>query len=90
MTQEQSPRTSGYNGLYLMLGNMQGDIKAVLSGFDRIEKQGAKRDTEVDHRLNSHADRLTALEKFRWQIAGIAALVPTLLVGVGWALQYFL
>jgi hypothetical protein len=73
-----------------MLGNMQGDIKAVLSGFDRIEKQGAKRDTEVDHRLNSHADRLTALEKFRWQIAGIAALVPTLLVGVGWALQYFL
>jgi hypothetical protein len=90
MTQETNPRASGYNGLYLMLGNMQGDIKSVLSGFERIEKKGEKRDTEVDHRLNAHADRLTALEKFRWQIAGIAALVPTILVCIGWALQYLL
>lgn len=84
MAEEQNPRASGYNGLYLMLGNMQGDIKSVLSGFERIERTGAKRDTEVNHRLNSHADRLTALEKFRWQIAGIAALVPTILTAIGW------
>ena len=89
MSQEPNPRASGYNGLYLMLGNMQGDIKSVLTGFERIEKQGAKRDTEVDHRLNAHGDRLTALERFRWQIAGIAALVPTLLMFIGWAISIY-
>lgn len=89
MSEEQSPRQSGYNGLYLMLGNMQGDIKAVLAAFTRAEAQTATRNAEVDHRINSHADRITELERFRWKLAGVAMLWPTILVMGGWLVNAY-
>lgn len=90
MSDNDQPRTSGYNALYLMLGNMQGDIKAVLEAFKRIEDRSVKRDEEVDHRLNAHADRLTDLEKFRWKLAGLAMMWPTVLVIGGWLAAKYL
>lgn len=89
MADENNPRQSGYNGLYLMLGNMQGDIKALLTAVTQADARNNTRNAEVDHRINAHADRLTDLEKFRWKVAGVAMLWPTLLVLGGWIVSTY-
>lgn len=74
------------NKLYLMLGEMQGMLKSILTSLESTKEDHRVLKENTDKRFNNHSDRLSALEKFRWQIAGMVALVPFLLTIVGWLL----
>lgn len=72
------------NKLYLMLGEMQGMLKSILTSLETTKEDHRVLKENTDKRFNNHSERISALEKFRWQIAGMVALVPFLLTVVGW------
>lgn len=72
------------NGLYLMLGEIKGDIRSVLNRMDNITKSHAEAQEHNEKRLNSHSARLTVLEQFRWKVAGIVLVIPVVIAVGGW------
>lgn len=85
MNENQGDRvTTRDNSLYLMLGNMQGDLKSILEAVNRSAHKHDKLEQEMNDRMNIHAERLADLEKFRWKLAGLAMAWPTVLIIGGW------
>lgn len=75
------------NGLYLMLGEIKGDIRSVLNRMESVSKTQANYKADTDKRLNNHSDRLSALEQFRWKLAGVALAIPFVVTALGWYIR---
>tara|TARA_R110002012_G_scaffold212967_1_gene384026 strand:+ start:242 stop:448 length:207 start_codon:yes stop_codon:yes gene_type:complete len=54
------------NKLYLLLGEIRGDIKSLMQS---ASDQGT--------RLDSHSNRITVVERFQWKLAGGAVALST-------------
>lgn len=65
MTENSDP---GYARLLLLVGGIAADVKSILTRQDR-----------QDNTIDRVEIRIEKLEAFRWRLAGIAVVVPTLL-----------
>ncbi len=71
------------NNLYLMLGELKAGVEAIRHTLVQQNEDHSAYRGAVDTRLNSHGDRLTKLEQFRWKVAGVVLVVPVILTAVG-------
>lgn len=76
--------------LYLMLGEIRGDLKSILASLAGQQVQHDRLREEVDTRLNNHAERIERVERFHWKVIGIAAAIPTVLGIAGLAIAVLL
>ena len=58
--------------LAFMLGRIQGDVKHILQAMTRNQSQFDRVD-----------QRITAVERFMWKVAGIATAIPVILTLAG-------
>ncbi len=61
------------NKLYLLLGEIRGDIKSLIQS-----------NQDQSQRLDQHSARLTTLERFQWKLMGGATAVS---IVVGYAIK---
>lgn len=76
-------RETSENDLYMMLGEIKGDIRIVLNNTENLSKAQANHKVDTEKRLNSHSDRIVALEQFRWKMAGAVLVIPVVISIVG-------
>ncbi len=79
----------GYTKLLLLVGEIAGDVKNVLTHQtrqdDRIDRNEA-RQSEVNDEVRK---RIVALEKFKGKLLGIAVVIPLVLSLVWFILERF-
>lgn len=59
--------------LYLMLGEIRGDLKHLIVMMNRLHVSN-----------KSLSARITKLEEFRWTLVGLACTIPAVLTVAGW------
>jgi len=75
------------NGLYMILGEMRGDLKSIVGSLSTIRNDHLQLKEDVEKLETVHNDRLTKLEQFKWQIAGICVILPFGVTAIGWYLR---
>ena len=75
------------NSLYMLLGEMRGDLKSIIGSLSTMRDDHRQLREEVEKNELKHDTRLTQLEKFRWQLAGIALVLPFAVTALGWYLR---
>ena len=74
------------NTLYLMLGEMQGMLKSILTSLESVKEEHRVLKETTNTRFDHYSNRIRALERFTWQIAGVLTIVPFAMTAVGWVL----
>lgn len=59
------------NRLYLMLGEMQGMLKSIITSLDDTKADHSELKKHTADRLNQHSTRIVKIEQFQWKIMGI-------------------
>ena len=75
------------NGLYMILGEMRGDLKSIVSSQGTMRSDHRQLREDVEKIEVKHDTRITQLEKIRWKLAGIALLIPFGITVIGWYIR---
>ena len=82
MSQQQQNNTGG-DGLWLMLGEIRGDLKWLVEDRRSWSRRMDDIETGIEQKIDEHAERLGRLETFKVRIGVLTAilgfLVPTLI-----------
>lgn len=79
MTTPSSPQG---DNLLLILGEMRGDLKAVVAGLSKMEAQISSVETKAHERASSLEKRVASLEAIRMKIGTLAVFIAILLTAV--------
>lgn len=61
------------NTLYMMLGEIKAMLSTVVHSQETLKSDHKELEQHIADRLQSHSDRITEIEKWRWKGAGIVA-----------------
>ena len=78
------------NSLYMILGEMRGDLKSIVGSLGTIRSEHRQLREDVEKIEVKHDERIAQLEKFRWQLAGIALLIPFVVTVINWYIRSIL
>ena len=76
----------GDNQLYRMLGKLEGMLESILTSLEAVKEEHRVLKETTNVRFDHYSNRIRALERFTWQIAGVLTIVPFAMTAVGWVL----